>query len=536
VNMSVGEMEDQLSQDLEHTAVEYEELPKSVSRCIRCGEEMEINGEDYFNALLRTAKVPLFACANCKAGINRDQNALTDDDNKKNNKVKMGKSLSIDIVESPVYDACKKISATTFQQTFRPFDTKLRPAGKRKTGDPESAVKVIRESLDTTGWMFQSDSADDKCNRGGKVTEKVKQALAKGKLKVKVNCIYCSTEILTTNKAHKQLMARMMGQTGAGGSAQAQVKYICKSCHSAGLKVPVTKEEKEKIAKWKAMAEKKAKITKASKKAKNNRTSELCPYCGGTFPSGKKFEYHLNKELGISPFKCKVAGCTHAEFSPAARQRHLAKMHGIVQEQGPTPSRYIQCDVCGIAVSPTQIDSHMERHNNLDFKHVCTLCFFRFKTKRSLNSHVVLTGHGELPKQWHCECGKGFGGKTVENSNTKQLDREYLQHLKATCWAHPDIENNLPFKCQHCSERLRTKRGLDIHVGKYHADFYYTCEKCGMKHSNKNLHLRHSLKCSGLQPKEASYKCTGCGKSFKAESTRYDHVRWRCPVLNGLQT
>ena len=45
--------------------------------------------------------------------------------------------------------------------------------------------------------------------------------------------------------------------------------------------------------------------------------------------SGKVFEYHLNKELGITPFKCTVAGCAHAEFSPSARQRHLANKHGI---------------------------------------------------------------------------------------------------------------------------------------------------------------------------------------------------------------
>ena len=53
-----------------------------------------------------------------------------------------------------------------------------------------------------------------------------------------------------------------------------------------------------------------------------------------------------------------------------------------------------------------------------------------------------------------------------------------LQHLRDTCSAHPNIEVNLPFKCSHCQERLRTQRALDIHVGRWHAgllntfDFY----------------------------------------------------------------
>ena len=49
-----------------------------------------------------------------------------------------------------------------------------------------------------------------------------------------------------------------------------------------------------------------------------------------------------------------------------------------------------------------------------------------------------------------------------------------LQHLRDTCSAHPNIEVNLPFKCSHCQERLRTQRALDIHVGRWHAGLLNT--------------------------------------------------------------
>merc|ERR1719391_1091099 len=119
--------------------------------------------------------------------------------------------------------------------------------------------------------MFRAEAEDKpKAAQGRprllKPGDAVRSTLAKHKGMLKVHCIYCSTEILTTYKAHKQLMARMMGQTGS--SSQSKVKYICKSCHSAGLKVPVTQEEKDKVAKWKAMAQaKKAKEKAIVKRA-----------------------------------------------------------------------------------------------------------------------------------------------------------------------------------------------------------------------------------------------------------------------------
>ena len=103
--------------------------------------------------------------------------------------------------------------------------------------------------------------------------------------------------------------------------------------------MPVTQEEKAKIEKWKAMLRKKRALEAAKAKRAGKAGAkpapytkpiyELCPYCGETFKSGKVFEYHTNKELGINPYKCTVAGCDHAEFSPAARQRHMANKHGV---------------------------------------------------------------------------------------------------------------------------------------------------------------------------------------------------------------
>ena len=98
--------------------------------------------------------------------------------------------------------------------------------------------------------------------------------------KLKVNCVYCGQAIMTTYKAHRDLMARMQGAKHPTSDQDKQasgVKYICKSCHSAGLKIPVTEEEKAKVEKWKTMLRNKRNNEKARKKKEEERRKKGPP-------------------------------------------------------------------------------------------------------------------------------------------------------------------------------------------------------------------------------------------------------------------
>ena len=95
--------------------------------------------------------------------------------------------------------------------------------------------------------------------------------------KLKVNCVYCGQAIMTTYKAHRDLMARMQGAKHPTSDQDKQasgVKYICKNCHSAGLKIPVTEEEKAKVEKWKAMLRRKRNNERNNEKARKKKEEE----------------------------------------------------------------------------------------------------------------------------------------------------------------------------------------------------------------------------------------------------------------------
>ena len=163
---------------------------------------------------------------------------------------------------------------------------------------------------------------------------------------------------------------------------------------------------------------------------------------------------------------------------------------------------------------------HMKRHNNPDWKHACSICPSRFRTKLSLKQHIRM-GHKIHQEKWSCECGEEFNSQkmTIKNK-TKCFSKVYLEHRRATCWAYPDVTVNLPYECQHCSERLLTKRGLEIHVGTLHAEHYYSCPSCGMMHAHKDYHLRHVAKCV----KQSCHQCPRCKTNFVNEHNFKKHL------------
>ena len=145
----------------------------------------------------------------------------------------------------------------------------------------------------------------------------------------------------------------------------------------------------------------------------------------------------------------------------------------------------------------------------------------RYETETGLTIHHTNAHNRNTP--WSCECGKVFSSKYQGKKSTR-LNRLCIQHLLDTCSAHPDVTKNLPFECRLCKMRLLTKRALDIHVGAKHADHYYSCDKCGMRHANKMLHLRHVGRC------DKDHFCKNCSKTFKSETELTFHIRNYCRI------
>lgn len=152
----------------------------------------------------RTSGSPQFACKECGARIQRGED-------KENVKRTQTQPLSIDL---PTRPNVVNTQPTVISQTFRDFDTRLRTCGPAGANDFEAQLRSIRQPLDTSSWMFQPEPEEAKYNPAAQM--RINQLLASGQGsktpyngKLKVNCIYCSTDIQTTYEAHRSLLDRM---------------------------------------------------------------------------------------------------------------------------------------------------------------------------------------------------------------------------------------------------------------------------------------------------------------------------------------
>ena len=144
----------------------------------------------------------------------------------------------------------------------------------------------------------------------------------------------------------------------------------------------------------------------------------------------------------------------------------------------------------------------MTKYHDPSNMHVCDRCSCRFKDEVGVANHRRQCGgtNEATWKQFPCECGRAFSSKGFLN-----------KHLKKTCEARPNVEVNLPHQCDECSDRFRTTHALAIHIGRDHGPKRYECPRCGAKHSNKVLHVRHVGRCERATEETTVYGCFKCG-------------------------
>nr|CAI5858922.1 unnamed protein product [Callosobruchus analis] len=238
-----------------------------------------------------------------------------------------------------------------------------------------------------------------------------------------------------------------------------------------------------------------------------------CTECVFRTTVKSKFRTHTSThgKTGPSCKSTKRINCIHCDSTFRKRstlEEHILKRH---PDFIPTITRQIyECVQCIYKTTfKNELVSHMLKHS--DSKNICIHCNATFKSKTSLDDHVVKKHpdfSSSITSKLH-ECTK-CTFKTVKKDC---FDKHSLKHL------------GLNSICVHCNATFKSKTSLDDHVIRKHPDFIssivsklHECTKCTFKTTVKssfNKHVKHV---------HDNKKCVHCNATFKSKTSLDDHV------------
>ena len=134
----------------------------------------------------------------------------------------------------------------------------------------------------------------------------------------------------------------------------------------------------------------------------------------------------------------------------------------------------INCTICGIEISKSNIKRHLDKHfGNHEKGFPCEVCERVLLTKQALERHKEI--HNETRQRFQCEtCGKKF----VEEYNLKVHKQN----------AHSGDERER-YACDSCSKQFLSKQYLKFHIVKDHG----VAKKLPCKICNKEFTRQYCL-------------------------------------------
>ncbi|KAK3919607.1 Zinc finger protein 397 [Frankliniella fusca] len=133
-----------------------------------------------------------------------------------------------------------------------------------------------------------------------------------------------------------------------------------------------------------------------------------CEECGRKFSRRQKHDEHVRYHHKCHYSICDICGQTLRTTALSRhRKQHTEKSQGRKKREtntnaGTSQSAWLPCSICGRAFrSPKERDDHEAEHNNSLLPFQCEPCILFFKTKRTLNNHII-NSHSQVGEQ-ECE-------------------------------------------------------------------------------------------------------------------------------------
>nr|CAH7767234.1 unnamed protein product [Callosobruchus chinensis] len=299
--------------------------------------------------------------------------------------------------------------------------------------------------------------------------------------------------------------------------------------------------------------------------ANPNYKFRTCAHCNVAFKKKVSLDNHmLNKHPNfISSVTYKIHKCTECNYR-TTMSTHL-KRHLLKHTETPTNHILRTCAICPAEFkSKRSLDDHILRNHpnsiaSVTYKiHECTLCTFKttrsgwfqehllkhpgtisnykfftcthcnmtFKTKTSLDNHVIKkhpNSTSSVTNKIH-RCTKC----TYKTTISSQLKSHLLKHSKAPAEPTPSA-----ITCTHCDVTFKRKTFLDNHLIKKHLNFIssvtnkiHKCTKCSYKttiSSHFKSHLSRHSETPTIHMKNM-LSCLPCNRTFERQITLNEHI------------
>lgn len=165
-----------------------------------------------------------------------------------------------------------------------------------------------------------------------------------------------------------------------------------------------------------------------------------------------------------------------------------------------------QCDICKkeIAKKDGLIDHMKFRHTLGEFRSQCDLCH---RLVRNVNHHKK-TFHASSKELVACSiCSRLYKTKFSLNAHIIQ--------------AHVGVKKVTSVNCPDCSEKFSCKTSLKRHVERVHLQIRYRCHFCSYENSDKSMLLKH-IKLHHME-EEVRKMCDDCGQFFQKIKDHKNH-------------
>lgn len=208
----------------------------------------------------------------------------------------------------------------------------------------------------------------------------------------------------------------------------------------------------------------------------------VCDFDAKIFNS--KIELNLHMRQHFLKINCEFCGI---EVSPRCMTQHIKDFHSVI--------RKYQCNLCENSFKNLNgLRAHIKNHNK---KFECEICFKMFPTQGHLKQHKKRCH--ENPGNYECEiCNKKFNTRQaiLIHQRTHEKNRpkphkcphcDYATDLKYSYNSHiklherkskqPAVVNTI--KCSKCPALLKNKRALAQHLRHVHISIPWQCDLCG---------------------------------------------------------